>query len=47
MILKQFEELKSFLDTPRNVVIVGHRNPDGDAMGASLGLCHYLIGFFA
>ena len=42
MILKQFEELKSFLETPRNVVIVGHRNPDGDAMGASLGLCHYL-----
>ena len=42
MILKQFDELKSFLERPRNVVIVGHRNPDGDAMGASLGLCHYL-----
>jgi len=42
MILKQFEELKSFLETPRNVVIIGHRNPDGDAMGASLGLYHYL-----
>ena len=24
MILKQFEELKLFLETPRNVVIVGH-----------------------
>lgn len=42
MILKQFEELKSFLETPRNVVIIGHRNTDGDAMGASLGLYHYL-----
>ena len=42
MILKQFEALKSFLETPRNVVIIGHRNPDGDAMGASLGLYHYL-----
>ena len=42
MILKQFEELKSFLETPRNVVIIGHRNPDGDAIGASLGLYHYL-----
>lgn len=42
MILKQFDELKSFLERSRNVVIVGHRNPDGDAMGASLGLCHYL-----
>jgi phosphoesterase RecJ-like protein len=42
MILKGIEELKSFLGAPRNIVIVGHRNPDGDAMGASLGLKHYL-----
>ncbi len=42
MILKKFEELQSYLKTPKNIVIVGHRNPDGDAMGATLGLCHYL-----
>jgi phosphoesterase RecJ-like protein len=42
MILKQFDELQSYLDTPRNIVIIGHRNPDGDAMGSTLGLCHYL-----
>ena len=42
MILKGFEELKSFLDTSRNIVIVGHRNPDGDAMGSTLALKHYL-----
>ena len=42
MILKQIKELKNFLDTPKRVVIVGHRNPDGDAMGATLGLFHYL-----
>ena len=42
MILKQFIELQSFLETPKNIVIIGHRNPDGDAMGATLGLCHYL-----
>ena len=42
MILKQFIELQSFLETPKNIVIVGHRNPDGDAMGATLGLYHYL-----
>ena len=42
MILKQFKELQSFLETPKNIVIVGHRNPDGDAMGATLGLYHYL-----
>ena len=42
MILKQFIELQSFLETPKNIVIIGHRNPDGDAMGATLGLFHYL-----
>ena len=42
MILKQFEALKSFLATPKNIVIVGHRNPDGDAMGSTLALSHYL-----
>ena len=42
MILKGFEELKTFLETPKNIVIVGHRNPDGDAMGATLGLKFYL-----
>jgi len=42
MILKQFKELQSFLETPKNIVIIGHRNPDGDAMGATLGLYHYL-----
>jgi phosphoesterase RecJ-like protein len=41
MILKGFEELKTFLNTPRNIVIVGHRNPDGDAMGSTLALCSY------
>lgn len=42
MILKGFEELKLFLEHPKNIVIVGHRNPDGDAMGATLALKHYL-----
>ncbi|CAM1372021.1 Exopolyphosphatase [Tenacibaculum litopenaei] len=42
MILKKFEELKSFLSQPRNVVIIGHKNPDGDAVGSTLGLKHYL-----
>jgi phosphoesterase RecJ-like protein len=42
MILKGFEELKSFLEKPRNIVIIGHRNPDGDAVGSTLALKHYL-----
>ena len=42
MILKHFTELKEFLSQPKNIVIIGHRNPDGDAVGSTLGLKHYL-----
>ncbi|WP_339658272.1 bifunctional oligoribonuclease/PAP phosphatase NrnA [uncultured Polaribacter sp.] len=42
MILKGLEDLKRFLEKPKNIVIVGHRNPDGDAMGSTLALKHYL-----
>ncbi|WP_299014174.1 bifunctional oligoribonuclease/PAP phosphatase NrnA [uncultured Polaribacter sp.] len=42
MILKGFEALKTFLAKPRNIVIVGHRNPDGDAVGSTLALKLYL-----
>ncbi|MEO0731451.1 MAG: bifunctional oligoribonuclease/PAP phosphatase NrnA [Bacteroidota bacterium] len=34
--------VKSLLAQPRDVVIFSHRNPDGDAVGSSLGLSHYL-----
>lgn len=36
-------QLKSFLSIPRKIVIVTHKNPDGDAIGSSLGLYHYLL----
>lgn len=42
MVLKHFTELKEYLSQPRNIVIIGHRNPDGDAIGSTLGLKHYL-----
>lgn len=42
MILKGFEALKRYLEKPRSIVIIGHRNPDGDAMGSTLALKHYL-----
>jgi len=42
MILKGFTDLKAFLTTPKNIVIVGHKNPDGDAMGSTLALKFYL-----
>ena len=42
MIKAKISEIKSLLSTPKNIVIVPHRNPDGDAMGSTLGLYHYL-----
>ncbi|MBC6993558.1 bifunctional oligoribonuclease/PAP phosphatase NrnA [Neolewinella lacunae] len=36
------EEVKALLSRPKDVVIFSHRNPDGDAVGSSLGLSHYL-----
>ena len=35
-------DLKKTLSTPKKVVIIPHKNPDGDAMGSTLGLLHYL-----
>jgi phosphoesterase RecJ-like protein len=40
---KQVKEVKSLLNKPKNIVIVTHWSPDGDAMGSSLGLYNYLI----
>ncbi len=40
--MDQIEELKQILDKPRSIVITSHRNPDGDALGSSLGLFHFL-----
>jgi len=38
----QVKELKEILSKPKNIVIVTHWSPDGDAMGSSLGLYNYL-----
>lgn len=35
-------ELRQLLTVPRNVAILSHRNPDGDAIGSSLAMLHYL-----
>ena len=35
-------DLKKILSTPKKVVIVPHKNPDGDAMGSTLGLYDFL-----
>jgi phosphoesterase RecJ-like protein len=36
-------KIKELLSKPRKIVIVSHKNPDGDAIGSSLGLYLYLI----
>ncbi|GAB5399738.1 MAG: bifunctional oligoribonuclease/PAP phosphatase NrnA [Aureisphaera sp.] len=36
------DTVKSLLDTPKNIVIIGHKNPDGDAIGSCLALSFFL-----
>jgi phosphoesterase RecJ-like protein len=40
--MQNLEQLKDLLSTPKRIVITSHANPDGDALGSSLGLYHYL-----
>lgn len=37
------DALKQLLASPKKITIVPHRNPDGDAMGSTLGLYHFLL----
>ena len=37
------KEIKELLSLPKKVVITSHLNPDGDAMGSTLALYHFLI----
>jgi phosphoesterase RecJ-like protein len=40
---EHINQLKNILSTPRKVVVTTHKSPDGDAMGSSLALYHYLL----
>lgn len=42
MIDRQIEALKALLKTPKNIIVIGHRNPDGDAIGSSMGWAMFL-----
>jgi len=42
MTKSDFSEVKELLSQPKKIVIIPHKNPDGDAMGSSLGLYKYL-----
>ncbi|AFD09378.1 DHH family phosphoesterase [Solitalea canadensis] len=41
--MQSITALKPLLETAKNIVITTHPKPDGDAMGSSLGLYHYLL----
>jgi phosphoesterase RecJ-like protein len=43
MTKNDIKALQQLLSTAKKVVIVPHKNPDGDAMGSTLALYHYLI----
>lgn len=37
------QALQQVLATPKKIVLIPHRSPDGDAMGSTLGMYHFLI----
>jgi bifunctional oligoribonuclease and PAP phosphatase NrnA len=39
----EVKKVKALLNKPKNIVIVTHWSPDGDAIGSSLGLYNYLV----
>lgn len=44
-ILPNIENIKEWISYPKDVVILSHRNPDGDALGSSLAMRHFLEKF--
>ncbi|MFC1687891.1 bifunctional oligoribonuclease/PAP phosphatase NrnA [Patescibacteria group bacterium] len=38
----QFQDIKSRIEDAKNILIISHQKPDGDALGSSLALSHYL-----
>lgn len=44
MNLQDIEAVRALLSVPQKIVIIPHKNPDGDAIGSTLALWHYLEG---
>ncbi|WP_116790804.1 DHH family phosphoesterase [Flavobacterium psychrotrophum] len=42
MTREDIDTVKQLLTAPKKIAIIPHRNPDGDAMGSTLGLYHFL-----
>ena len=43
MNLEHLNKLKKLLSSPNKIAIIPHKNPDGDAIGSTLALWHYLV----
>ena len=43
MEIQDIQAIQLLLSTPKKIAIIPHRGPDGDAMGATLGLYHFLL----
>ncbi len=43
--MTNLNDLKTLLNVPKNIVLTSHRNPDGDAIGSTLGMKHFLDQF--
>lgn len=43
MKIQDIQAIKSLLASPKKIAIIPHRSPDGDAMGSTLGLYHFLL----
>ena len=43
MKIQDIQEIQLLLSTPKKIAIIPHRGPDGDAMGSTLALYHFLL----
>lgn len=43
--MTNFDALKELLSTPKKIAILPHKNPDGDAIGSTLAMYHFLKKF--
>ncbi len=43
--MKHISDIYQEISTPKKIVITMHQKPDGDAMGSTLGLYHFLLPF--
>ncbi|QQS29151.1 MAG: bifunctional oligoribonuclease/PAP phosphatase NrnA [Sphingobacteriales bacterium] len=41
----EIQQINDLLNSPKNIVIVTHTGPDGDAIGSSMGMYHFLNNF--